>query len=56
MMLLQGYDLLKMMMQQKRFPISEQLELANKLNIERFQLTKAGQIQFSHPDGTKVLG
>ncbi len=43
---------LKMMMQQKRFLIPYQLELANELNIERFQLTKAGQIQFSHPDGT----
>lgn len=42
---------LKMMMQQKRFLIPYQLELANELNIERFQLTKAGQIQFSHPDG-----
>ena len=43
---------LKMMMQQKRFLIPYQLELANELNIERFQLTKAGQIQFSHPDET----
>ncbi len=38
-------------MQQKRFLIPYQLELANELNIERFQLTKAGQIQFSLPDG-----
>ncbi len=38
--------------QQKRFLIPYQLELANELNIERFQLIKAGQIQFSHPDGT----
>jgi phage FluMu gp28-like protein len=43
---------LKMMMQQKRFLIPYQLELANELNVERFQLTKAGQIQFNHPDGT----
>lgn len=43
---------LKIMMQQKRLLIPYQLELANELNIERFQLTKAGQIQFSHPDGT----
>jgi len=43
---------LKIMMQQKRFLIPYQLELANELNVERFQLTKAGQIQFSHPDGT----
>ena len=45
-------DFLKMMMQQKRFLIPYQLELANELNVERFQLTKAGQIQYSHPDGT----
>lgn len=43
---------LKMMMQQKRFLIPYQLELANELNTERFQLTEAGQIQFNHPDGT----
>lgn len=45
-------NFLKMMMQQKRLLIPYQLELANGLNIERFQLTKAGQIQYSHPDGT----
>ncbi len=45
-------NFLKMMMQQKRFLIPYQLELANELNTERFQLTKAGQIQYSHPDGT----
>jgi len=45
-------NFLKMMMQQKRFLIPYQLELANELNIERFQLTKTGKIQYSHPDGT----
>lgn len=45
-------NFLKMMMQQKRFLIPYQLELANELNIERFQLTKSGKIQYSHPDGT----
>ena len=45
-------NFLKMMMQQKRLLIPYQLELANELNIERFQLTKAGQIQYSHPSGT----
>jgi hypothetical protein len=45
-------NFLKMMMQQKRFLIPYQLELANELNVERFQLTKAGQIQFNHPAGT----
>lgn len=43
---------LKLMMQGKRLLIPHQLELANELNIERFELTKAGQIQFSHPAGT----
>jgi phage FluMu gp28-like protein len=43
---------LKLLMQQKRLLIPYQLELANALNIERFELTKSGQIQFSHPAGT----
>jgi phage FluMu gp28-like protein len=43
---------LKMQMQQKRVLIPYQLELANELNVERFELTKSGQIQFSHPAGT----
>lgn len=43
---------LKLVMQQKRLLIPYQLELANELNTERFELTKAGQIQFSHPGGT----
>ena len=43
---------LKLIMQQKRLLIPYQLELANELNIERFELTKSGQIQFSHPAGT----
>ena len=45
-------NFLKMMMQQKRLLIAYQLDVANELNIERFQLTKAGKIQYSHPDGT----
>lgn len=43
---------LKLMMQEKRLLIPYQLELANELNVERFELTKSGQIQFSHPAGT----
>jgi phage FluMu gp28-like protein len=43
---------LKLLMQQKRVLIPYQLELANELNVERFELTKAGGIQFSHPAGT----
>jgi phage FluMu gp28-like protein len=45
-----GY--LKMIMQQKKLLIPYELELTSELNIERFELTKAGQVQFSHPDGT----
>lgn len=43
---------LKLMMQQKRVLIPYQLELANELNVERFELAKSGQILFSHPAGT----
>jgi phage FluMu gp28-like protein len=43
---------LKLTMQQKRLEIPYQLELVNELNVERFELTKTGQIQFSHPAGS----
>lgn len=43
---------LKLMMQERRLQIPYQLELVNELNVERFELTKSGQIQFSHPHGT----
>jgi len=43
---------LKLLMQQKRVLIPYQLELANELNVERFELAKSGQILFSHPGGT----
>jgi phage FluMu gp28-like protein len=45
-----GY--LKIVMQNKRLLIPYELELTSELNIERFELTKAGQVQFSHPSGT----
>jgi len=45
-----GY--LKMAMQEKRLSYAHEDELENELNIERFELTKAGQVQFSHPSGT----
>jgi phage FluMu gp28-like protein len=45
-------NFLKVMMQQKRFLVPYQLELANELNVERFELSKSGQILFSHPGGT----
>jgi len=41
-----------MVMQDKRLLIPYELELTSELNIERFELTKSGQVQFSHPDGT----
>ncbi len=43
---------LKMIMQANRLQIPYQLELVNELNVERFELTKTGQVQFSHPGGT----
>jgi hypothetical protein len=43
---------LKLIMQQKRLQIPYHLELVNELNVEHFELTKAGQIQYSHPAGT----
>lgn len=42
----------KMVMQSKQLQIPYELELTSELNVERFELTKAGQVQFSHPDGT----
>jgi phage FluMu gp28-like protein len=45
-----GY--LKLMMQEKRVLFPHELEFLQELNVERFELTKSGQIQFSHPSGT----
>jgi phage FluMu gp28-like protein len=45
-------NFLKVMMQQKRFLVPYQLELANELNVERFELSRSGQILFTHPAGT----
>lgn len=45
-------NFLKMIMRQKRLLIPYQPELANELNVESLQLTKADQIQYSHSDGT----
>jgi len=28
------------------------VNLTSELNVERFELTKTGQVQFSHPEGT----
>lgn len=43
---------LKQAMVDGRFWIPFDTELINELNIERFELTKAGKIRFSHPEGT----
>ena len=45
-----GY--LKLMMQEKRVLFPYELDFLQELNIERFELSKAGQILFSHPAGT----
>jgi phage FluMu gp28-like protein len=45
-----GY--LKLMMQEKRVLFPYELDLLQELDVERFELTKSGQIQFSHPSGT----
>jgi hypothetical protein len=41
-----------MALKYKRLSYAHEDELENELNIERFELTKAGQVQFSHPSGT----
>jgi phage FluMu gp28-like protein len=43
---------LKQLMVNGDFSFPFDIDLTGELNVERFELTKAGQIQFSHPDGT----
>ncbi len=43
---------LKQSMQNGQVHIPYDLELINELNVERYELTKAGQIEFKHPAGT----
>lgn len=43
---------LKKMMQEGRLKIPYDEDLIAELNVERYELTKAGKIQFSHPEGT----
>jgi phage FluMu gp28-like protein len=45
-----GY--LKQLMQNELFTFPFDIDLTGELNVERFELTKTGQIMFSHPDGT----
>lgn len=44
--------LMKKKMEDGKFAIPYDWDLINELNIERYELTKTGQIQFSHPSGT----
>ena len=43
---------LKQLMQEGRLHIPYEPELINEMNVERYELPKTGQIQFSHPNGT----
>jgi hypothetical protein len=45
-----GY--LKEMMEAKRIHLFYDVDMFNEFNVERYELTKVGQIQFSHPEGT----
>ena len=43
---------LRMMMQQHKIEWPYDPDLITEIHVERYQLTKSGQTQFSHPDGT----
>src|SRR5205807_10001703 len=45
-------DSLKRLMQDDHLHFPRDPELTNEMNAERFQLSKTGQLQFSHPAGT----
>ena len=45
-----GY--MKNLMEQKALALYYDSDLITEINIERYELTKSGQIQFSHPDGS----
>jgi len=45
-------EYVKLMMREKRVLFPYELDFLQELNAERFELTKSGQIQFSHPHGT----
>lgn len=45
-----GY--LKQLMQNRLFTYPFDVDLTSELNVERYELTKTGQVQFSHPEGT----
>ena len=43
---------LKQLMQNGQVHIPYDRDLINELNVERYETTKTGQVQFSHPTGT----
>ncbi len=43
---------MKKTMQEGKLSIPYDPELINEINVERYKLTKTGQTEFSHPDGT----
>jgi phage FluMu gp28-like protein len=43
---------LKQLMQNELFTFPFDIDLTGELNVEHFELTKTGQVQFSHADGT----
>ena len=43
---------LKRLMEEGRLHFAYDPDLINEINAERFQITKTGQTQFSHPSGT----
>ncbi|HEX9613534.1 MAG TPA: hypothetical protein VGA05_07965, partial [Candidatus Bathyarchaeia archaeon] len=45
-------DYFKRMMQDGHLHFRRDPELMNEMSAERFQLSKTGQLQFSHPSGT----
>ena len=45
-----GY--MKNLMEQQALALYYDTDLFAEINVERFELTKTGQIQFSHPEGT----
>ncbi len=45
-----GY--LKQLLQNQQFTFPFDVDLTAELNVEKFELTKTGQIMFSHPEGT----
>lgn len=43
---------LKQLMENQLFTYPFEVNLTGELNVEQFELTKTGQMQFAHPDGT----